>query len=100
MSKSSEEPKPGKPWPLAAFPPQGGPAVRVITRGDDAQIRLTWLPSIGRDGGLDLRLHRKSPDEDDGYEAYAPTAAGLVVPRELLRDLAGLLAEIISELEQ
>jgi hypothetical protein len=80
--------------------PRGTARVRVIPRDDDAQIRLSFLPTIGTAGGLELRLFRKSPAEDPDVDAYAPTSAGLVIPREQLAEFAGMLAEIIAELER
>ena len=72
------------------------PQTRILARSDDCQVRLTYLGNLE---GLDLRLFRKSPAELDDLDAYAPTAAGLVIPRGQLRELAGLLAEIIGDLE-
>jgi hypothetical protein len=73
------------------------PSTRILLRGDDGELRLTWLPSLD---GLDLRLFRKSPAEDAEPDAFHPTNAGLVVPRGQLREFAGVLAEIIEEVEQ
>jgi hypothetical protein len=86
-------------WPPETFAPLS-PPTRILARSDDAQLRLTFLPTVGPDGGLDVRLYRKSPAEVDDLEAYGPTAAGLVIPRCQLREFAGMLAEIIAELEQ
>jgi hypothetical protein len=77
--------------------PRGSAAVRILPRGDDTEIRLTFLVS---QDGLDVRLFRKSPAESSDFDAFAPTLAGLVVPRGQLRELAGVLAEIIAELER
>ena len=86
-------------WPPETFAPLG-PPVRILARGDDTQVRLQWMPTIGADGGLDVRLHRKSPSENDGLEAYSPTAAGLVIPRGHIREFIGLLTELAAEIER
>ena len=76
----------------------GGPAIRILTRSDDVQIRLTYLGNLE---GLDVRLFRKSPAEaSTDLDAFHPTQAGLVIPRAQLQDFAGLLAEIIAELDR
>ena len=88
--------KPEKSWPAETFAPLS-PPVRLLTRSDDCQIRLNYLGNLG---GVDLRIFRKSPAETDDLEAYAPTNAGLVVPKEQLREFIGLLTELAAELER
>jgi hypothetical protein len=73
--------------------------VRVLRRDADSQLRLSWLPTIGEHGGLELRLFRKSPAEEYDFDAFRPTSAGIVVGREQLRAFAGMVREILAEIE-
>lgn len=97
-ANNSRSEKPG--WPASAFAPLGGPAVQIIRRGGDGQLRLVWHPMIGEAGALDCRLFRKSPNVEDVDEEYSPTAAGFCIPRDQLRHFAGVLQEIVEELER
>lgn len=85
-----------KPWPADALYAPLSPPVRLITRSDAAQIRLNYLANVE---GVDLRLYRKSPSEEDAFEAYLATPAGLVVPKSQIRELIGILQEIAAELD-
>lgn len=73
------------------------PPVRILLRGDSAQIRLSYLANVE---GIDCRLYRKSPSEGEAFEAYLATPAGLVIPRAQLREFAGMILEIAAELER
>ena len=75
------------------------PRVRIIRRGDEGQIRIAWLPSLGDAGAWDLRLFRKSPDVLDVDEEYQATPAGFCIPRAQAREFLGALAEALRELE-
>lgn len=97
-SKSSKSEKPS--WPPETFAPLGGPAVRIIRRGADGQLRLVWHPTIGAMGALDCRIFRKSPNVEDLDEEYSPTSAGICVSRDELRTFAGMILEIAAELER
>jgi hypothetical protein len=97
-SKDRSGPPPETWLPLDLAEPRVSPSTRVLPRDPDAQVRLAWHPGIGMAGGLELRLFRKSPAEEPALDAYLPTAAGLVVPKEQLRELTGMLGEIIREL--
>lgn len=99
MKLSNDKPEKSR-WPASAFAPLGGPAVRIIRRGEDGQLRLVWHPTIGEAGALDCRLFRKSPNVEDVDEEYSPTAAGFCIPRDQLRHFAGVLQEIIEEVER
>lgn len=77
-----------------------GPATRVIPRDPDSQLRMTFYPGIGAAGGLELRLFRKSPAEESTEDAYLPTAAGLVIPREQLAEFIGVVSEVAAELDR
>lgn len=72
---------------------------RLLRRGDDGQIRLTFLPTIGEAGAFDCRLFRKSPNSQDIDEEYHPTSAGFCVPRAQGREFLQAFAELLREVE-
>jgi hypothetical protein len=89
--------KPSKPpWPAETFAPLPlSPPTRILTRSDDAELRITHLQPLG----LDIRIFRKSPNEAGGFEAFQPTNAGLVLPVAQAREFLGLLQELLEELD-
>jgi hypothetical protein len=96
--KDNKSEKPS--WPLSAFAPLGGPPVRIIRRGDDTQLRLTWLPGIGDAGALDCRLYRRSPNVQEVDEEYGATGAGFCIPKGRLREFWGVLGELAAQLDR
>lgn len=86
-----------KPWPAETFAPLPpiSPPTRILSRSDDAELRITYLQPLG----LDVRIFRKSPNEAGDFEAFQPTNAGLVLPVAQAREFVGLLQEIIEELD-
>ena len=87
-----------KPWPAETFAPLPpiSPPTRILTRSDDAELRITYLQPLG----LDIRIFRKSPNEAGDFEAFQPTNAGLVLPVLQAREFVGLLQELIEDLER
>ena len=76
------------------------PRVRIIRRGDDGQLRITFLPALGDAGAFDCRLFRRSPNVADVDDEYAPTSAGFCIPRAQAREFLGALAEALREVER
>lgn len=75
------------------------PRTQIIRRGDDGQLRLTFLPTVGEAGAFDCRLYRRSPNAPELDEEYLATPAGFCIPRAQGREFLQALAELLREVE-
>jgi hypothetical protein len=74
---------------LVAPSPAATPIRHAV--GSETQI---WLNRLA-DGAVQLRLHRRPPDElSTAPDAFQPTAAGLIVPGHLLETVAADLVAL------
>lgn len=78
----------------AAAPPATMTPIRRHAVGSEAELRLNRLT----DGGVQLRLHRRPPDElSTAPDAFAATAAGVILPAHLLESIAADLRAFAEE---
>lgn len=76
--------------------PRAVPTPRIAF-GTDLQLHMTATVDVDTGGfrAVDLRLHRRAPSSTE----FHPTSAGFRVPRDLLRQMSGALAELADALE-